>query len=74
MRISKAGDPSAPVYGKIDDVSLQVEYRDKDDPLSMMELETDETVPSLLLKAMVSTKKKTTDSTLMIAEFVKNDD
>ena len=74
LRLSKAGDSSAPVYGKIYYDSLKVEFRDEDDPLSIIELEKDETVRALLLKAMVSTKKRTRDFTLIIVEFVKNED
>ena len=72
--LSKAGDPSSPVYGKIYYDSLKVEYRDEDDPLSMIELEQDETVRPLLLKAMVPTKQRTKDFTFIIVELVKNED
>ena len=66
LRLSKAGDPSAPVYGKIYYDSLKVKYRDEDDPLSMIELEQDAMVRPLCLKAVMSTKKRTRDFTFIV--------
>ncbi len=71
FRLFKANDPSAPVYGKKYYDTLKAEYRDEDDPLSQTEPDSDETVRPLLLTAMVATKKKAKDFTLMMAELAK---
>jgi hypothetical protein len=68
---SKLATRPPPVYGKKYYDTLKAEYRDEDDPLSQTEPESDETVRPLLLTAMVATKKKAKDFTLMMAELVK---